>query len=187
MSKLAFRPKYEKIVEALLYIAHKRANADHYQAIKFLYLADSRHLNRYGRPITSEKYHALKYGPVASTALDLLKQSQVAFRKCEITELPFVLEKLDKIIYLREPNRSVNYEVFSKSDIKVLDEIIVEYGNKSFGELVEITHSHFAWRNVWRPEEGRSFSMNYEDMIEEGARKAAFIEDFSPIAAHLSC
>ena len=69
---LRFRPKVEKIVELLLYLAHKRPGADKYQAVKFFYLADRAHLNRYGRPISFEKYYAMSYGPVGSTVLDLL-------------------------------------------------------------------------------------------------------------------
>jgi hypothetical protein len=61
---LKFRPKTEKIVELMLYLAHKRPDADKYQAVKFFYLADREHLIRYGRPITFENYYAMEYGPV---------------------------------------------------------------------------------------------------------------------------
>ena len=37
---LKFHPKFDKIVELLLYLAHKRPDADKYQAVKFFYLAD---------------------------------------------------------------------------------------------------------------------------------------------------
>src|ERR1700688_4962714 len=41
---LEYRPKIEKIVELLLYLAHKRPGADKYQAVKFFCLADREHL-----------------------------------------------------------------------------------------------------------------------------------------------
>ncbi len=83
---LKFRPKIGKIVELLLYLAHKRPGADKYQAVKFLYLADKEHFSRYGRPITFEDYYALWYGPVASNALDLLNQKRWAFERAHIEE-----------------------------------------------------------------------------------------------------
>jgi uncharacterized phage-associated protein len=184
-SQLKYRPKYEKIVELLLYLAHKRPNADHYQAVKFLYLADKEHLNRYARPITFEKYCALPFGPVASNALNLLKGHAGTLERFGISELPFEIEKLDKIIYIKAPKRAVNYEVFSKSDIEVFDQIIKEYGHLSFGDLYNITHSHFAYKNAWSLRSNNSHPISYDDMMEESPKKASFIDDFSSVSSYM--
>jgi len=185
-SSLKFKPKFEKILELLLYLAHKRPGADHYQAVKFLYLADKEHLNKYGRPITYEKYCAMQYGPVASNALDLIKEKPGSFKKFGISELPFELEHLDKVIIIRRAKREVNYDLFSKSDLEVFDFILKEYGQKSFGELYNITHADFAYRNARGNEKStKSPPMSYEDMIEESPKKSSFIKDFSPIADRL--
>src|ERR1700761_4111780 len=112
---IKFRPKLDKIVELLLYMAHVRPNADQYQAVKFLYLADRAHLNRYGRPITFERYCALQYGPVASNALDIIREIPGALKGAGLSQLPFETKKLDNIIYIKDPKRSVNYDLFSKS------------------------------------------------------------------------
>jgi uncharacterized phage-associated protein len=185
--RLKFKPKLDKIVELLVYLAHKRPSADQYQAVKFFYLADREHFNRYGRPITFEMYYALDYGPVASTALDLIKQRPSVMKRAGLNELPIKTEKKDKIIFLSEPARSVNYEVFSKSDLAVFDEIIDKYGNLSFGELYKLTHSHFAYEIAWntRRDGGKRAPMYYEDMLEEGPRKAALLQTLEPIAEHM--
>ena len=60
---LIFKPKLDKVIELLLYLAHKRPGADKYQASKFFYFADREHLARFGRPISYEPYFALWYGP----------------------------------------------------------------------------------------------------------------------------
>jgi hypothetical protein len=39
-----------------LYLASKRPGVDKYQAVKFFYLADREHLNRFGRPITFDSH-----------------------------------------------------------------------------------------------------------------------------------
>ncbi len=89
--RLDYKPKLEKIVEILLYLAHKRPNADHYQAIKLLYLADKMHLNSYGRPITFETYYALPYGPIGTHALNMIKGQKAALKQARIKKLPIVL------------------------------------------------------------------------------------------------
>jgi hypothetical protein len=185
--RLRFTQKPEKVIEALLYIAHKRPNLDHYQAVKLLYLADKEHLNRYGRPITFDTYFALPYGPVGTLALDLLTRDRVLMKSLEISELPFETALLDRIVYIRAANRPVNHALFSKSDLRVLDEIIATHGNKTFDELYNETHQHFAYRNAWAhraPKSGRE-EMAFEDMIDESPQKRAFIEDLLPVAPHM--
>jgi uncharacterized phage-associated protein len=186
-ARLKFKPKLEKIVELLLYLAHKRPDADQYQAVKFLYLADREHLNRYGRPITFETYFALPFGPVATHALDMLENDGTVLRKAHIDSLPFEIEKLGKMTLIRAPKRAVNHEVFSKSDLKVFDEILKKYGHMSFDELYKLTHSHFAYKNAWDHRRGgtKRAEMKYEDMVEEGANKANLIEEFESVAEHM--
>lgn len=150
--------------------------------MKFLYLADKAHLNKYGRPITFERYCALPYGPVASTALDLLKGEKEPLQKIGISELPFETQQLDKIVYIRTPKRSVNYNVFSKSDIATFDSVLSEYGDKTFGELFAITHEHFAYNNAWNSRGSKkSIPISYEDMIDEGASKASRVEQLEEV------
>jgi uncharacterized phage-associated protein len=188
---LEFRPKLDKIVELLLYLAHVRPNADKYQAVKFLYLADKEHLIRHGRPITGETYFALPYGPVASKAMDLLEGDYRTLRDTGIETLPFSTEAImvgkKAITYIREPLREVDFSLFSKSDIRVFDEIIKEYGHRTFEQLFELTHDHFAYKRAWnsRKHGSKRSPMRYEDMIEPETRRAEIIEDIAPIAMHM--
>jgi hypothetical protein len=185
-ARLNFKPQYEKILELLVYLSHKRPGADQYQAVKLFYLADREHFNRYGRPITFEMYYALDYGPVASTALDLIKGHAGTMRKVGLKSLPIRTEKRDKIIVLAEPLRAVDYDVFSKSDLQVFDETVAEFGSKSFDDLYKLTHSHFAYDVAWKNRgDARHAPMFYEDMLEEGPRKAAILEALEPIAEHV--
>jgi uncharacterized phage-associated protein len=188
---LQFKPKIEKILELLLYLAHVRPNADKYQAVKFFYLADREHLNRYGRPITQEAYFALPFGPVASTAMDLIERDHRTMHEAGIESLPFrfddVVSNGKTITYIREPLREVDRSLFSESDLHVFDEIIRKYGDKSFDDLFNITHEHFAYRRAWgrRKPGTRRAPMRYEDMIEEVDRRATILEDIGPVAPFL--
>lgn len=188
---LKFTPKLDKIVELLLYLAHKRPDADKYQAVKFFYLADREHLQRYGRPITYEAYYALWYGPVASNALDLLNDDPWVLEQVGINKLPFETEigktKSGKATtYIRKPLRDVNYELFSKSDLKVFDEIIEKYGNASFDDLYKITHRDFSYVTAWEKRRyGNRAEMYYDEMIDDEKKREQLLEDILPVAEHM--
>lgn len=185
---LKFRPKLDKIVEVILYIAHKKPGADKYQIVKFMYLSDREHLSRYGRPITQEVYYALPYGPVASKAMDMLEGDRSVLRDVGIEELPVELVKkavgARMIHALGAPRRDFDSDLFSKSDLKILDEIILKYGDFSFDELYRLTHKHYAYTKAWngrRPHSNRSL-MYYEDMIEDEDRRREILEDLGSVS-----
>ncbi|HXW21049.1 MAG TPA: Panacea domain-containing protein [Roseiarcus sp.] len=188
---LRFRPKLDKIVELLLYLAHVRPGADKYQAVKFFYLADREHLNRYGRPITFENYYALSYGPVASKALDLLEDDARVLKEAGIDRLPFETEvgKLpngNDTVYLRKPLRQVNYELFSKSDLNIFDDVVRKYRNASFDDLFKLTHKHYAYTKAWSTrKQGNRAEMFYEEMIDDEKKRAALVEELLPVASHM--
>ncbi len=189
---LKFRPKIEKIVELMLYLAHTRPGADKYQAVKFFYLADREHLIRYGRPITFENYFAMEFGPVASTVLDFLNGNLAQLKAAGLTKLPFETEDgrtadgKYATTFIREPSRDVNLDLFSKSDIRVFDEVVTKYRDASFDDLFNATHEHFAWKNAWATRKyGGRAEMYYEEMIDDEAKRAALVEDIGPIAANM--
>lgn len=189
---LRYRPNIDKIVELLLYLAYARPDADKYQAVKFFYLADREHLNRYGRPITQEMYFALWYGPVASKTLDLLEGDKWVMREAKIDSLPFDTEirpaKNGKdTVFIGAPHREVNLEVFSKSDLKVFDEIIEKYKDYDFEQLYQETHSHEAYKNAWesRPRNAKRNVMKYEEMIESPELRERILDDMGPVSAQM--
>jgi uncharacterized phage-associated protein len=188
---LTFRPKMDKIVELLLHLAHVRPDADKYQAVKFFYLADREHFVRYGRPITFDIYYALSYGPVASTALDFLHRKSGVLKSAAIADLPFDTRvgkayNGSKTIYIGAAHRQVNYDLFSKSDINVFDEIIHKYGHMNFGQLYEITHEHQAYKKAWDSRGWlRAAQMDYAEMIDDPKRREEIIDDLMPVASNM--
>lgn len=189
---LNFRPKYDKIVELLLYLAHIKPGTDKYQAVKFFYLADKEHLNRHGRPITFETYFALPYGPVASKTKELLEGDERILRAAKIKRLPFRIERVTRpgkedLLKITDPLREVDFDLFSRSDIAVFDEIIDMYGDYTFDELYNLTHEHPAYQKAWqgRPQGAKSAPMLYEEMIDSKERRAEIVEDIGPVASRL--
>ncbi len=189
---LKFRPRVDKIVELLLHLAHVRPGADKYQAVKFFYLSDRAHLIKYGRPISFENYFAMSYGPVASTVLDLLNGELSHLKGSGIESLPFKTEVGStadgkyQTTFIRKPLRKIDVDLFSKSDLKVFDEVVEKYRNATFDELFKATHEHYAWHHAWTTRKvGKRAEMFYDEMIDDEAKRAALVEDVGPIAANM--
>ena len=186
--RLAFQPKLNKIVHAILYLVTKLPGLDHYQVVKLLYLADREHLNRYGRPLTFDTYWAMENGPVASNALHLIKGDVGTLRKAHLSQLPVEMEAADNRIILKRPLLPVDTDQFSKSDLAVLDDVIARYGRLTFDELYDLTHEHTAYVLAWdsRPSKTtKSAQMHYEDLLSDDADKEAKIEALEPIASRM--
>lgn len=188
---LTFKPKSDKIVELLLYLAHRLPEASKYQAVKLFYLADKQHLERYGRPITFETYYAMEYGPVGTTTKDLIEEKPKALADAGISALPFALHRTrkangeDKRV-LGKPLRDTDFTLFSKSDIAVFDEVLERYGQFSFDDLYDETHRHDAYTQAWAKRgTSKRYPMDYAEMIEEPGRRAALLAELGPVAAFL--
>lgn len=150
----------EKALEALLYVASKAPVPDLYHVCKLMYFADRKHLERYGRLITGDSYRAMKNGPVASGAYDLLKiargDGQLCPTGCDSSQVKQCLTVDVGGNNKVTPKRAFNPDFLSKSDIKCLDEAINQYGTLSFGEINDISHDE-----VWK-----SASLNDEIALE---------------------
>src|SRR5260370_29390382 len=71
---IKFDLDFDKAVAALLYMASlKPAKFDQYKVCKLVFLADKRHLVKYGRTITGDHYAAVKWGPIPSSIRDEIK------------------------------------------------------------------------------------------------------------------
>jgi uncharacterized phage-associated protein len=182
--RLRFRPKSRKIVELLLYLAHKKPGVDHYTACKLVYLADLAHLNKYGRPIVSDAHTAMEWGPVASRAYELLQEKPASMEDAGLKALPFELEKLDKVIVIVGPKRAVDKQFFSRSDLGVFDEVLAKYGELSFGELHDQTSQHVGYKIAWenKGERRKSAPIAYDDMLTEAASKEEYIDEIAPLS-----
>lgn len=178
---IQFRPKIDKIVETILYLSHKGIELDQYKTVKLLYLADREHFLRFGRPITFDRYFAFEYGPVASTAFDILKGNRV--EGVDRDALPFDINTVAKYKYVENPNRNVNTKLFSKSDLSMLDYIVAEHGNKSFKELYDLTHKHFPYEAAWaRRGDKKSSPMDFADFFEGEAKRDEIVSDLKFIS-----
>ena len=183
---IRFEPKVDKIIEVILYLARcKDIELDIYKVVKLVYLADVLHLNEYGRPLTYDQMVAMEYGPVPSTTYSILKKDK-RLRGVDYDNLPFDFIELGGRTYIENPNREVNTEHFSKSDLKVLEETVKEYGKKSFRQLYNMTHEHEGYKRAWsRKGNRRSNPIQFEDLIDKSKTKAERVDNMRATCRHV--
>jgi uncharacterized phage-associated protein len=137
----------KKGTQAINYFARKKeGKINKMKAIKLIYFADRYHLRKYGRPVIGDIYWAMKFGPVASTVLDIAGLQKNIDEGC-----------LDYAkTYLRHPEgddkgetmvskKEVDLQEFSQTDIEAMEVAYKEFGDKDQFELAEITHVYPEW------------------------------------------
>lgn len=134
----------DKALEAILFIAKSLRNPTFQSISKMLYLSDKLHLQEYGRLICGDRYIAMEYGPAPSAIYNMMK---VAAKKqsIDVDWDEMIQEALD-VRHGREviAKRDCDMNMLSESEIECIRKAVAEYGNKSFGELTDLTHDS-AW------------------------------------------
>lgn len=168
---ISFRFDLEKMVNALAYFAERGVpGLTTLKAAKLLYLADREHLLAHGRPITGDRYVAMELGPVPEGGYQLLNR---LVARDEIAD-PAKQRALDQLEVFRGWWGTLTYptlrarhkpdlDVFSDSEVDVLDHTIAEYGPRPARELVDMTHEHQAYKLADQGRAaGSSASLPYE-------------------------
>src|SRR5438105_2968951 len=168
---ISFRFDLEKVVNALAYFAERGVpGLTTLKAAKLLYLADREHLLAHGRPITGDRYIAMDLGPVPEGGYQLLNRLVAGD---EIAD-PTKQRALDQLKVFRgwwgtltyptlRAKHKADLDVFSDSEVEVLDHTITEYGTRPARELVDMTHEHKAYKLADQGRAtGSSVSLPYE-------------------------
>ena len=174
------QPNIQKIVEAVLQIVchAQRLGTDvtQYDIVKTLFLADTGHLNEYGRPITFDNYVAMEHGPVPTTSYDLVKENYAG--------LPWKRIPGDnprsKAFFFVQPSREPNEDVLSPSDVAALNVALERVKQLGFSGARALTHEHPAYLDAWNTDSDRkSFPMDYGKLLDtpdpEIAAELAFL------------
>ena len=130
---IRFNINTQKAVESLLWII-QRGEGNVYNAMKILFAADKRHLNKHARPVTGDKYVAMRFGtvPIWIYEATKLKKPGIGFTRSENT-------------LALDPGRVFDRELFSRSDLEALEHGFNEYSGKSFETVKRKNHREKAW------------------------------------------
>lgn len=116
-------------------LKHAGGRMRYLRLIKLLYLADRKSLDRTGRPIVGGRYVAMKYGPVLSDVLDLVKRGAGSTWSALIERDGF------HVRLKGEPDLSP----LSQFEIDLLREAAKLYEQLDQWKLTELTHGLPEW------------------------------------------
>lgn len=147
------KPNVPKILEAILIVieAGEKSNRPptQFDIAKTIFLADYRHLENYGRPITYDNFHAMFNGPVPSTTYDMLKPN-FDWNFIGMEKAPWVTRPISAKVreYLR-PARSANRSKLSDSDTAALEQAFNDVKAMGFQKTSDFTHKLAAYKDAW--------------------------------------
>ncbi len=141
---MAFRFIHKKAIHIILFVLHSLGKvAEPSRLFLLLYLADLRHLAKYGTLVTGDNYIAMKNGPAPVRVLAIYKQlredSEMQESKFK-AHSPLGINNVQQLVAL-EPY-SVNY--LSEQEVESLFETMHLYKNASLELLSHICTSE-AW------------------------------------------
>jgi uncharacterized phage-associated protein len=155
---------YEKAIAAMLYIANRLERRDIHRVFKLLYFADKLHLQRYGRLIAGDEYHAFSQGPLPTHLYDYVRvaRNEPAYNNDLDDEgIRLFFEAFDVKGYNLNPKQDPDLDELSPSDRKVLDEIIATFGKLPKDALSDLSHDE-AWK---RGRRAYRFRMDLETIV----------------------
>lgn len=165
-------PNRQRIAEAILFMIAraepKKRVMTQYDLVKALWLADTWHLTKYGRPITYDNYVAMEHGPVPSEAFDMLKPDYQGDEHFEVWPLWLVSPYRGRAYAYYSPQRPFNSAKLSQSEIHELTEAQDLVWTMGFEGTRDFTHKHPAYVAAWREGESRkSFPMDYMMLLDQ--------------------
>lgn len=168
------QPNRVRIVEAILFLIEEAARrgtyVTQYDIVKSLFIADTKHLNTHGRPVTFDNYVAMENGPVASEAYDMLKPKYDWKGAAGVADSPWHRRPSPvdgPNSYRYTANRSANLRKISKTDVQALEEGLTLVKELKFKGTKDFTHRHKAYEAAWRDNGGKAFDMNYNLLLDE--------------------
>lgn len=140
----------EKFQNAVLYLLqHAPRRPGLTVLLKMLYFADYQHYRTYLSSITGAEYVALPKGPVINEYKQLF-DGLVENGILEERKVPVLGVSFPKIAY--EPLYEPNTNVFTATELQVLDAVIRECGTATGAALSERTHRDGPWSFAWDPD-----------------------------------
>lgn len=161
---------YKKAIQALNVLAIKEGGSiNKMKAIKLIWLADRLHLRKYGRPIISDNYYAMKFGPVPSHTKNIIDKNEDYTSDEELIYRDIYIEKDPNCKHSFISKNKPELSVFSKTDIEAILKVYDEFGEKNQFDLSTLSH-HFP---EWKKSEGKILDgicsradMNYNDFFD---------------------
>ncbi len=164
------RPNLKRILESILFLIAEAERGGgyltQYEIVKSLFLADKKHLEGYGRPITFDNYTAMKNGPVASEAYNMLKVNYNADAYFDEAWPIWTSEPSpsdgDYALKYHRLKRQPNIRALSESDRLALLDSFKTVKALKFAGVRDLTHNDPAYVAAWKENGGKkAYEMDY--------------------------
>ena len=184
--RIRLEPNLAKIIGAITWIVaegdRRKREITQYDVLKTLFLADKSHLNVYGRPVTFDNYYAMKDGPVASVAYNLLKEDKRTLNRYSIKRLPWKRSAREsgsgRYFYSNAKNTD-HEDILSPSDVSALSDALTTIKSLTFSQIRKLTHSDAAYIEAWRDDGAKkSYSISYGMLFDSPNYEAAGTVEF---------
>lgn len=141
--------KKVKLEQAILFFLHHANNArlGKTKLMKLLYYADFDHYEQYEAAITGARYRKLDHGPVPDDAMIVIEELEQAGR---ITRKDVVGDGFRQHRY--ETDESVNLEVFTPTEVDVLNQVARRWDEHTTKQIETATHGEAPWIAVGKNE-----------------------------------
>lgn len=133
-----------KTTEAAAYLL-QRAGGEMYfiKLLKLLYIADRNSILQWKEPITHDQYVSMDKGPVLSRTYQIINETydESTSWKQQISE------RFDHKVRLNHPDRHIDPDWLSESELDILDEVFNEFGHWDRFDLCNYTHGFPEWQD----------------------------------------
>ena len=136
----------KKLIQALNYIAIHQPNkmVGFKKAYKLLWLIDRYSIRHYARTVSGDQYFAMQFGPVPTDAKHILEGMPTNMQNSQIDVDKYL--NINQNAHKLRSRQAPAMDVFSQSDIKVMDLILQYYGNMSSNDLSTLSHEYPEWK-----------------------------------------
>jgi len=151
----------ERTAQMAAYLLSKKDSKMAYlKLLKLLYLADRAAMNKWGESITGDCFVSMPQGPVLSQTYDLIKGAESQF---EEGWNHWIKDDANYEVSLREENITrCSFDELSDSELKILDNILLQFGDMEKYELVTYTHDNC---QEWEDPHGSSYPIKAESIF----------------------
>jgi hypothetical protein len=146
----------EKIVQIFSYIQKYSQTTSKIELIKYLFFADRINIRKHFAFISFDNYVALKYGPAASTSLDILNHTKDYLSNYSHNELKF-LTKIKRLNQSKRIIEPAGTDLLSQNEMHSLDTAMNLFSDKP---LIELSHDYPEWKRYKTLFENKLISMH---------------------------
>jgi len=145
-----------KVTQMASYLLSKQDTAMEYiKLLKLLYLAERKAMAKWGDSMSGDHFVSMPHGPVLSGTYDLIKSNGAEGWNS------YIKDEADCMVSLRKKMTSDNLDELCPAELKILDNIFLEFGAMPWREIVDYTHNHC---REWEDPKGSSYPISNFDI-----------------------